>query len=430
MLGAVVGAFISGFLADSFGRKPVVVGAMIIMCIGNALLAGFGHLTPYLSTIIFFVIGASCGGYMVTNLVLMIENLEHAKSRLLVVSLNGWPLGMAYVGLVAWISKEWRTYHIIFAATSAALFIILQCISLESVRWLIHQKRIRRADKIQLQIDSRNFRVNELLPKIMQSQEFERAKTPTLMEIVKEEKSLDRKISKNKDRKLTYFDLFRHSSVRKPLLALCYCFATSSVVSFGFYFSVEALPGSRYLNLAAMGLLKFGLGFLPFLVSYFVGRRPIILTSVGVACISIWIYLGFSLGLNLSKHWIITFLGLLITASIDPTWKINHLYSAELFPTTVRNMSRAVCNVGARLGSLAAPLIVYSRQWFTETPIIVFAIMLTIQWGIVYFVFPETKDRPLPEEISDDEDVEIVLSRRDEREDGLEDENEKLAAKV
>uniref|UniRef100_A0AC34FLY7 Major facilitator superfamily (MFS) profile domain-containing protein n=1 Tax=Panagrolaimus sp. ES5 TaxID=591445 RepID=A0AC34FLY7_9BILA len=170
---AVVGAFLSGFLADSCGRKPVVVGAMIIMCVGNALLAAFGNLTPYLATVIFFVIGGSCGGYMVTNLVLMIENLEHAKSRLLVVSLNGWPLGMAYVGFIAWITNEWRTYHIIFAATSAALFIILQFISLESVRWLTHQKRLRRADKIQLQIDARNMRVNELLPKIMQSQEFE-----------------------------------------------------------------------------------------------------------------------------------------------------------------------------------------------------------------------------------------------------------------
>ena len=86
---------------------------------------------------------------------------------------------------------------------------------------------------------------------------------------------------------------------------------------------------------------------------------------------------------------------------LDPTWKINHLYSAELFPTTVRNMSRAVCNVGARIGSLAAPLIVYSRHWFTETPIIIFAILLTIQWGIVFFIFPETKNCPLPDEIDD-----------------------------
>uniref|UniRef100_A0AC34GFK6 Uncharacterized protein n=1 Tax=Panagrolaimus sp. ES5 TaxID=591445 RepID=A0AC34GFK6_9BILA len=84
-------------------------------------------------------------------------------------------------------------------------------------------------------------------------------------------------------------------------------------------------------------------------------------------------------------------------------------------------MSRAVCNVGARVGSLAAPLIVYSRHWFHETPIIVFAIMLTIQWGIVFFIFPETKNRPLPDEICDDnenvdkDDEEKVLSKNDEK---------------
>ena len=248
---------------------------------------------------------------------------------------------------------------------------------------------------------------------------LQRAKTPSLIQ-QSEQGSTSLTTVQDDGRKFTYLDLFRHGAIRRPLLALCYCFATSSMVSFGFYFSIEVLPGSRYLNLAAMGLLKFALGFLPFLVSFFLGRRPIILASVGksnivtpksegstmwpilgVACVSIWTYLTLSLGFNLTKHWIITLLGLLITASIDPTWKINHLYSAELFPTTVRNMSRAVCNVGARIGSLAAPLIVYSRHWFTETPIIVFAVMLTIQWIVVYFVFAETKNRPLPDEIDD-----------------------------
>jgi hypothetical protein len=44
----------------------------------------------------------------------------------------------------------------------------------------------------------------------------------------------------------------------------------SSVVSFGFYFTADMMSGSRYLNLALMGALKFTLGLLPFSLSFLV----------------------------------------------------------------------------------------------------------------------------------------------------------------
>jgi hypothetical protein len=56
-----------------------------------------------------------------------------------------------------------------------------------------------------------------------------------------------------------------------------------------------------------------------------------------------------------------TVLGVVITASMDPTWKVSHLYSVELFPTGVRNMARGICNVTARLGSIAGPLVSLKR---------------------------------------------------------------------
>ena len=57
------------------------------------------------------------------------------------------------------------------------------------------------------------------------------------------------------------------------------------------------------------------------------------------------------------------------------------------------------------MGSLAAPLIVYSRTWFSLSPVIVFAVLLTIQWIVVFFFFPETKNKPLPDEIKDSKKV-------------------------
>ncbi|KIH64278.1 hypothetical protein ANCDUO_05412 [Ancylostoma duodenale] len=219
--------------------------------------------------------------------------------------------------------------------------------------------------------------------------------------------------TKDTTRKYTYSDLFSHPAVYAPLIALCYCFVSSSVVSFGFYFNADALPGNRYLNMAFMGLSKFVLGLLPFAVSSFVGRRPIVSVSVGFACLGAWlavIRLRFSnqlsqlLGAS-AGHWSLVALSLLVSAALDPAWKINHLYSAELFPTVVRNMARAVCNVGARLGSVAAPMVVHLRTLHYLVPYIAFAVFLTVQLVVVAAFIPETKGRPLPEELpcTDDE---------------------------
>lgn len=46
---------------------------------------------------------------------------------------------------------------------------------------------------------------------------------------------------------------------------------------------------------------------------------------------------------------------IILIAALDPDWKILHLYSAELFPSEIRNMARGACLVGARLGSVCAP---------------------------------------------------------------------------
>ena len=129
MLGGVIGAFLSGFLADSFGRKPVIVGCMTVICIFNSIIVCIGDLFPIFSSLIFCILGAASGGYMVTNLVLMVENLGQASSRLLVVSLNGWPLGMCFTSLIGYFTRHWRIYHITMSITAALLCACLVCFS-------------------------------------------------------------------------------------------------------------------------------------------------------------------------------------------------------------------------------------------------------------------------------------------------------------
>lgn len=43
------------------------------------------------------------------------------------------------------------------------------------------------------------------------------------------------------------------SLLRPRVLSLAYCFFSSSVVSFGFYFAIDSLSGNRFANMAAAG---------------------------------------------------------------------------------------------------------------------------------------------------------------------------------
>ncbi|KAK0404145.1 hypothetical protein QR680_017310 [Steinernema hermaphroditum] len=383
MLGGVVGAFVAGYLADRFGRKPVVVGTMTALCLGNLLLMALSDSHWVLTGVTLGCLGAASGGYMVTNMVLVVEALEKARSRLLVVSMNGWPLGMSFVAVCAWLSRHWWTYHLVIALSAGIFVIVLQTFSLESVRWLVQHNRHVCADRIRLIIDSRNG-----MPSILRFSDVQCASEPLTL-------GLEAKPTTPPRRHYSYVDLFAHRAVRAHLLALLYCFTVSSAVSFGIYFNVEALPGNRFVNLLSMGALKFCLGLVPFFVSRWFGRRPIALLSTGVAALAGWSLVVAWIALRLGNHWLVSALSITVTAALDPTWKINHLYSTELFPTVVRNMARAVCNVGARLGGLVAPGIVFLRGSNEVLPYVVFSVLLSLQWLISFAFLPETKDRPL-----------------------------------
>lgn len=93
------------------------------------------------------------------------------------------------------------------------------------------------------------------------------------------------------DEKKTWKTLFKSKRFLKPTAVMFYSFLASSIVSFGFYFSIDVLPGNRYVNMGIMGLLKFALGFTPFIVNQFLTKRAIAVSSVGLCCIAAFLIL-------------------------------------------------------------------------------------------------------------------------------------------
>lgn len=200
----------------------------------------------------------------------------------------------------------------------------------------------------------------------------------------------------------SYLDLARHSFIVKRLSSLTYCWLAASIVSYGLYFNLGALAGDRYLNMFLTGLLKGTTGALPYAMDRCgVGRKPVLVTSVVLTCFSCWAavlvyYFHTSSG---ESSWFTTIFAIVGSSAIDPMWKINHLYSTELFPTVIRNMARAVCNVGSRFGSLIGPQVAYLNQIYFPLSFIVYGCIGVVHVFVAAFCLPETKGRPLVDRI-------------------------------
>ncbi|CAB3410167.1 unnamed protein product [Caenorhabditis bovis] len=375
MWGALIGSFCCGCLSDAYGRKPVFAGCLAAISVINFLLC-FSTFLSWITVACFLLILVFfCGGYMVTNFVLLTEALELSRSRLLAVSLNGWSISMAITSFLAWSTRHWFAYHSVIALIGLIITFVAKFFTLESCRWLSakNQKLQARNNAMAInQINGKDLVENDVI------EWYELLGFPAPMRCASSGK---------------WTTLFTSRKLLKPTLVMFYCFAASSIVSFGFYFSLDVLPGDRYTNLACMGLFKFALGFTPFWLSNFLSKKTIATLSVGLCCISALLIFPIEILAKNNIGWIVSILSVIVGAGMDPTWKINHLYSTELFPTSVRSMGRGVCNVGGRLGSVIAPMIVYLRSYDSAYPFIVFAVLLVVQWFIVICFLPNDNDR-------------------------------------
>jgi OCT family organic cation transporter-like MFS transporter 4/5 len=49
--------------------------------------------------------------------------------------------------------------------------------------------------------------------------------------------------------------------------------------------------------------------------------------------------------------------------AVAASFGVIYLYSAELFPTEVRNVAMGVATMGARLGGMLAPIVLMTVRW-------------------------------------------------------------------
>ncbi|HEX7980844.1 MAG TPA: MFS transporter [Gemmatimonadaceae bacterium] len=142
LIGMCAGSVFVGGLADKIGRRPVILGCLLVMALGMAL-ATTAHDVTSLSEFRLFT-GIGIGGMLAASNTVVAE-FANAKRRNLAVALMacGYPLGAIVGGSIAsrlLVSGSWRSVFAFGAIASAAFLPLVWFLVPETIHYLAHRR--------------------------------------------------------------------------------------------------------------------------------------------------------------------------------------------------------------------------------------------------------------------------------------------------
>ncbi|XP_066479657.1 solute carrier family 22 member 7-like [Tiliqua scincoides] len=376
-IGVTFGSVLFGYLSDRFGRRRMLLFAFIVTTF-------FGIMAAFsVSYVMFIIMRSLCGvgltGLSIISFILVVEwtDIEH-RTFCGTISGLSWSVGYMLLALVAYLIRSWR--WLLLAVTSPCLLGTVVCWWLpESARWLLTKRDVKAAHGYL----SRCAKING-------KKDFGSKITPEV---------LQKTVTIDESRSYFYWHLVKTPKLRK--ITLC-----STIVWFGTAFTYYGIS----LNISGFGLdpyvtqFIFGAIEIPAKLSiYFV------LDYMGRRHCQAWtlILTGFLVALNAAipaehRH-VRSAVAILGKGFSEASFTTVFLYTAELYPTVVRQSGVGCCSFVARAASSLAPLIMILDDTWKYLPPLIFGVVATLS-GLVAFLLPETTNVRLPETIEDVED--------------------------
>lgn len=371
-VGVLMGSFISGQLSDRFGRKNVLFLTM-------GMQTGFSFLQVFsvnfeMFTVLFVLVGMGQISNYVAAFVLGTEILS--KSIRIIFATLGvcifYAFGFMVLPLFAYFIRDWRML-LLALTVPGVLCAALWWFIPESPRWLISQGRIKEAEVI-----------------IRKAAKFNGIVAPSTIFDPSELQDLNSK----KPQLHHIYDLIRTRNIRIITIMSIILWLTISVGYFGLSLDTPNLHGNIYVNCFLLAAVEVPAYVLAWLLLQYLPRRY----SISAA-----LFLGGSVLLFIQLvpsdlQYLSTALVMLGKFGITSAYSMVYVYTAELYPTVVRNMGVGVSSTASRLGSILSPYFVYLGAYDRFLPYILMG-SLTILTAILTLFFPESFGVPLPDTI-------------------------------
>uniref|UniRef100_A0A8C7CPM6 Si:dkey-166k12.1 n=1 Tax=Oncorhynchus kisutch TaxID=8019 RepID=A0A8C7CPM6_ONCKI len=364
MLGLLVGAVIFGAMADRIGRRNALLLSLALQTVFGVAGAFAPNFPVYV--LLRFILGTTISGVIINAFVLGTE-WTCAQRRMLAGVFTDYFFGLGYMLIagLAYLIRDWRKLQLAISVPGF-LFIFYIWVLPQSARWLLANDRREEAIVLLRKAATVNGRV---LPPTIQVPH----------------------------RHILSADLVRTPQMRKRALILFYVWFVNVLVYYGLSLGVSKLGSDLYLTQFIFGLVEIPARSLVLLFLPWSRRlsQSVFLALGGVACL-------LTLTVPTDHPNLITGLAMVGKFGITASFAVIYVYTAEIFPTVLRQTGIGVSSMFARVGGVLAPLINMLHTRSPSLPMLIFG-CTPLLGAVLALALPETANRPLPDTVEDAE---------------------------
>lgn len=385
MLGVFTGAVTLGGLADKIGRKKVFCYSALLQLILGVAVAFIPEYFSFLVVRFLYGIFGSAGSY-ITGFVLTMELVGPSKRTPCGISFQAtFALGVMLVAGWGALIPDRNLLQMVYGL-HGLLLVAHWWVMDESPRWLWMQGRCQEA----VDIVARGVRMNGRGIALDKQYYVNKGKSNVAA-------AAARRSSESNAGGEGIASLFKTPNLRMKTLNVCLGWFANSLVYYGLSLSTGKLNGNPFLLLFLNGLVEYPSYIIIVLVLDRFGRRSItssLMVAGGLCCI-----IATQIATGSTAATSVVMLGKLFIAG---SFAVIYNYSAELFPTVVRNSAMGLGSMSARLSGALTPLITLLDSFDPTIPAVIFGVIALLSGFWVMFL-PETMNQPMPESIADGE---------------------------
>ncbi|XP_063708766.1 organic cation transporter protein-like [Culicoides brevitarsis] len=365
LVGVASGGIVSGVLSDKFGRKRLLFISAVLQTFFGLALYFADSFELYLC--LRALLGLVSVSVTYAGLILAMEFVD-GKWQTIAGMYNLFPLPVSYIMIsgIAYLTQDYQYLQLCIGLPGVFLCLLWFVIP-ESPRWLLIKGKTAEVKKIVKQAAAMNKReLPEDLDMLLQ---------PPVVEESNAEVS----------------ELFKSKYLR--LITFCFLciWFTMNLVYYGLVLNMNALGGNIYLNSTLAGLVELPAIALAMYIIGKTGKKWLFcgtLMTAGLACLGAAIMEGNDEMLSVK----LTFV-MIGKFTISAGNTIMPVYTAELYPTAIRNIGVGACNVSAGFALILTPYL----SMLTRIQVYLFMAILTAWcWfgAIVVMFLPENRIIP------------------------------------